>query len=153
MQLKITAIVCALLSLLLFTFFLRRKTKCEKRKPSPIKISPLGAFRKDLRQIRQQMSAATSQEFSRLLSRALKIYLGATLGIPSLKMSSEEIIDKLLSSTVSDWTIASLLAEILQITDSVKYSKRRLSLLQQRGIYGKACKFIILSERFLRRLK
>jgi hypothetical protein len=94
-----------------------------------------------------------SYEFSCLLSHAVKVYIGAACKIPAQHMSSEEIIDKLLSDSANDWSTMGLLAEVLKTTDSGKYAKRKLSAAQQMGIYKKACRFIILSERSLRRAK
>jgi hypothetical protein len=67
-----------------------------------------------------------------------------------MKITSEETINKLLSNAQNDWSVISLLTEVLKLTDAVKYSQRKLSKIQQKGIYKKACKFVLLSERFFR---
>jgi hypothetical protein len=61
------------------------------------------------------------------------------------------MIDELLADASNDWSIIGLLAEILKITDTAKYAKRKLSVPQQRGLYRKACRFILFSQRFLRK--
>jgi hypothetical protein len=73
--------------------------------------------------------------------------------ISSSKTTSEETINNLLSNAQNDWSIISLLTEVLKLTDAVKYSQRKLSKIQQVGIYKKACRFVLLSERFFRAKK
>lgn len=127
----------------------RRRRKAATVRSEP---SPMGLALKNLRLARAQISDSNFLEFSKLLSRAMRIYILSAYKLPSPRITSEEIIDRLLANASNDWRIIGLLAEILKLTDSVKYSKRRLSLPQQRGIYKKACSFVLLSERFFRRI-
>jgi hypothetical protein len=96
------------------------------------------------------MSNSTSYEFSKLLSSALRAYACGAYKIPSSGVTSEEMVNSLLSDARNDWSIIGLFTEIIKLTDAVKYSQKELSKMQQRGIYIKACRFVLLSERFFR---
>ncbi|MDR2737834.1 MAG: hypothetical protein LBB18_02730 [Puniceicoccales bacterium] len=145
-----------LVSLAVFCFFFSRNRRLAReklaaaRKPKP---SAVLLALKNLRLARQQISVATSREFSQLLSDALRTYTHSAYKLPSSIATTEEIIDKLLSDATNDWQLISLLSEILKLTDSVKFSRRKLSIPQQNGLYGKACRFVLLSERIFRKRK
>jgi hypothetical protein len=99
------------------------------------------------------MSGTTSYEFSKLLSSALRDYAYGAYKILSSGVTSEEMINRLLSDAQNDWSIIGLFTEVIKLTDTVKYSQKKLSKIQQRGIYMKACRFVLLSERFFRARK
>jgi hypothetical protein len=127
------------------TYFLPRE--CGNVQPT---LSPVKLTLTSVRLARAQISGSTFYEFSKSRSSALRLYIRLVYKIPSSRVTTEEIISKLLSKPQNDRSLISLLTEVLTLTDGVKYSKRTLSTTQQRGIYKKACKFVLLSERFFR---
>ncbi|MDR1890659.1 MAG: hypothetical protein LBQ23_00535 [Puniceicoccales bacterium] len=146
MIIVIFALVLMVLALARRCKFKSAKKRTEMRpRPSLINLTI-----NNLRLARAQISDSTFHEFSKLLSFALKVYVRGAYKIPSMKITSEETINKLLSNAQNDWSVISLLTEVLKLTDAVKYSQRKLSKIQQKGIYKKACKFVLLSERFFR---
>jgi hypothetical protein len=140
------------LLLTIVVIFKRRRSHvlCQNHE-NPNNLSRVKKTIKNLRLARAQMSNSMFREFAQLLSKALRIYVLMAYKIPSTQITSEEIITRLMSDASNDWVTISLLAEVLRLTDSVKYSQRKISVPQQRGIYKKACRFVCLSERFFRK--
>jgi hypothetical protein len=120
---------------------------------APRKFSRASATIKNLRLARAQMSSATCREFALLLSTALRTYIRAAYELPASRITSEEIVNGLLANAKNDLSVIGLFSEILKLTDSVKYSQRKLSMPQQKGIYKKTCRAIAESERFFRKQK
>jgi hypothetical protein len=105
-----------------------------------------------LKSVRRGLSTSTSKEFSQLLADALRNYVHMAYKIPTDHRTSEEVVGRLLlDDPTNDWSVISLLAEVLKLADSVKFSPRELSTAQRRGMYKKACRLVLSSERFFRR--
>ncbi|MDR1432719.1 MAG: hypothetical protein LBI61_00010 [Puniceicoccales bacterium] len=149
------AVIFAIVALSLLIPIRKRKkwqaVRCGDAEAGTSKPPRMRLALKNLRLARAQMAASNSQEFARLLSRALRIYILSAYKLPSMRTTSEEIINRLLADATNDWSTIGLAAEIFRLADSAKYSPRRLSLPQQRGIYKKSCTFVLLSERFFRK--
>jgi hypothetical protein len=153
---KITAIFAIVLALAWLFFLVVKRRRLSRMKSAANRGAPrsaVGLTLKNLKLARAQISTATFREFSQLLSFALKMYIRAAHRLPSAIVTTEEMINGLMADASNDWSVISLLSEVLKLTDSVKYSQRKLSISQQRGLYKKACKFVILSERFFRSRK
>lgn len=132
--------------------FIRRRNSQHVKKHAETRPRQtlVGLALKNLRLARAQMSGSTSYEFSRLLSSALRVYACGAYKISSSGVTSEEMINRLLSDARNDWSIIGLFTEVIKLTDAAKYSQKKLSKMQQRGTYIKACRFVLLSERFFR---
>ena len=107
----------------------------------------------NLKSARTQISCQSYQEFSNLLAQALREYIQAAYGISSFITTTEELTKHMLANAKNDLNLISNVTDVLLVIDSIKYSKRKLSIVQQRGLYKKACRFILLSERFFRKIK
>jgi hypothetical protein len=140
------------LAALLFLKFRQLRAKKSPVQSAQTPSSLMSAV-KNLKLARAQISSATSREFSQLLSNALKMYIRRRYKLPSLISTTDEITNRLLADASNDWSLISLLAEVLKLADSAKYSQRKLSIPQQRGAYKKACMFVLLSERHFRAKK
>ncbi|MDR1232664.1 MAG: hypothetical protein LBJ75_00130 [Puniceicoccales bacterium] len=151
---EVTVIILLAVILGILILIRRYKIKHPKKHAETRAQPPLvGLMLKNLRLARAQMTGATSYEFSKLLSSALKAYVRGAYKIPSSGVTSDEMVNRLLSDARNDWSIVGLFTEVIKLTDAVKYSQRKLSQMQQRGIYIKACRFVLLSERFFRARK
>ncbi|MDR2776966.1 MAG: hypothetical protein LBB17_02895, partial [Puniceicoccales bacterium] len=148
---EVTVVILWVVIWALVIFIRRRKFEHFKKhvetRPRP---SLVGLTLKNLRLARVQMSGSMSHEFSKLLSSALKTYVCGAYKIPSSGVTSEEMVNRLLSDARNDWSIIGLFTEVIKLADAAKYSQKKLSKMQQRGIYIKACRFILLSERFFK---
>jgi hypothetical protein len=151
MRSEVTVIILLAVIWVLLILIRRHNSRHSKKhvemRPRP---SLVGLTLKNLRLARAQVSSPTSYEFSKLLSSALRAYACGAYKIPSSGVTSEEMINGLLSDARNDWSIIGLFTEVIKLTDAVKYSQKKLSKMQQRGIYIKACRFVLLSERFFR---
>ncbi|MDR0742219.1 MAG: hypothetical protein LBE98_02025 [Puniceicoccales bacterium] len=154
MEGEITVIILVVVILMSLIFIRRRKFKhSRKHAETRTQVSLVGLTLKNLRLARAQMSSSTSYEFSKLLSSALRAYVRGAYKIPSSGVTSEEMVNRLLSDAQNDWSIIGLFTEVIKLSDAVKYSQKKLSKMQQRGIYIKACRFVLSSERFFRAQK
>ncbi|MDR0693106.1 MAG: hypothetical protein LBF49_00840 [Puniceicoccales bacterium] len=151
---KVTVIILlAVIWVLLILARRRNARRGKKHVETWTRPSLVGLTLKNLRLARAQVSGPTSYEFSKLLSSALRSYACGAYKISSSAVTSEEMINRLLSDARNDWYIIGLFTEVIKLTDAVKYSQKKLSKMQQRGIYIKACRFVLLSERFFRARK
>ncbi|MDR1595301.1 MAG: hypothetical protein LBR91_00005 [Puniceicoccales bacterium] len=142
------AVICVVIAVVAFAYKFFKKRAAMRSVVSPRGgQSRVKVALKNLRMARAEIGDATFREFAILLSRALKIYIRSAYGFPALSTTSEEIVGKLIANGTNDWSVIGPVAEIFRLADAVKYSQRRISVLQQRGIYRKACRFILFSER------
>ena len=141
--------------ILIFAYLLYKKKRCAR----PAYESTLNnesivkKTLENLKSARTQISCQSYREFSNLLAQALREYIQAAYGISSFITTTEELTKHMLANAKNDLNLISNVTDVLRVIDSVKYSKRKLSIVQQRGLYKKACRFILLSERFFRKNK
>ena len=137
----------AIFSLLVLTFIAIKVLSFRKKKKNAqhTGLKPLSnvrVFLRDLKGVRAVISANSCQIFCELLSASLKKYISSVYEFSTDGMTSDEIIDRLMSDPQNDWTEIGFLAEIFKITDSVRFSGRQLSVNQQRGLYKKSCRIV-----------
>lgn len=141
--------------ILIFVYLLYKKKKRSKSicESSPNVSSIIQKTLENFKSARAQISCQSYQEFSNLLAQALREYIQAAYGISSFITTTEELTKHMLANAKNDLNLISNVTDVLRVIDSVKYSRRKLSIVQQRGLYKKACRFVILSERFARKTK
>ncbi|MDR2628640.1 MAG: hypothetical protein LBC30_01440, partial [Puniceicoccales bacterium] len=113
MSSAVSVIISLVVIWVLLIFIRRCKIKHSKKhaetRPQP---SLVRLTLKNLRLARVQISGSTSYEFSKLLSSALRAYVRGAYKIPSSGVTSEEMVNRLLSDARNDWFIIGLFTEV-----------------------------------------
>lgn len=141
--------------ILIFVYLLYKKKKQSKLvcEITQSNVSIIQKTLENLKSARAQISCQSYREFSNLLAQALREYIQAAYGISSFITTTEELTKHMLANAKNDLNLISNVTDVLRVIDSIKYSKRKLSIVQQRGLYKKTCRFVLLSERFFRKIK
>ena len=146
-------VVSVIILIFVYLFYEKKKRAKPVCESSSINVSIVQKTLENLKSARAQISCQSYQEFSNILAQALREYIQTAYGISSFITTTEELTKYMLANEKNDLSLISNVTDVLRVIDSVKYSKRKLSIVQQRGLYKKACRFVLLSERFFRQAK
>lgn len=110
----------------------------------------IAAFLPKLKLARKEICDDGGNKFIINISRVLREYLSDIYHVDALSITTEELVKVLLADAKNELNVISNISEVLRLSDMVKFSQRKLSIMQQRGIYKKILRFILSMERKLR---
>ena len=115
-----------------------------------VKKSRVAVFLPRLKYSRKDICDDGGNEFIIKISQVLREYLSEVYHIDALSITTEELVKVLLADAKNELNVISSISEVLRLSDTVKFSQRKLSIMQQCGIYKKILRFILSMERKLR---
>ncbi len=142
-------VVVPLFVLLLIVFKFFRRSKTFKKNENI--ISPFKKILLDLKIAKKDIGIESYESFAVIISNVLKKFLIKNFRYIKLEMTNNEIINALNKDASNDWKTLSMITEILSITEKVEFSKKTLSVVQQRGLYKKTCQVILKINRIKRK--
>lgn len=144
---NIQIIIIAILLFLLVSWYIFRK---RNNTVVVVKKSRVAVLLPKLKLSRKDICDDGGNEFIIKISLVLREYLSEVYHIDALSITTEELVKVLLADAKNELNVISSISEVLRLSDTVKFSQRKLSIMQQRGIYKKILRFILSMERKLR---
>ena len=144
---NIQIIIIAILLFLLVSLYIFRK---RNNTVIVVKKSRVAVLLPRLKYSRKGICDDGGNEFIIKISLVLREYLSEVYHIDALSITTEELVKVLLADAKNELNVISSISEVLRLSDTVKFSQRKLSIMQQRGIYKKILRFILSMERKLR---
>lgn len=142
--------ILIIITVLIFLLVVRYIFKKKRNIVIVCKRSRITVFLPKLRLARKEICDDGGNVFIINVSRVLREYLSDVYHIDALAITTEELIKCLLADAKNELHVISSISEVLRLSDTVKFSQRKLSVIQQRGIYKKVLRFVLSMERKLK---
>lgn len=142
--------ILIIIAVLIFLLVVRYIFKKKRNIVIVCKRSRITVFLPKLRLARKEICDDGGNVFIINVSRVLREYLSDVYHIDALSITTEELIKCLLADAKNELHVISSISEVLRLSDTVKFSQRKLSVIQQRGIYKKVLRFVLSMERKLK---
>lgn len=142
--------ILIIITVLIFLLVVRYIFKKKRNIVIVCKRSRITVFLPKLRLARKEICDDGGNVFIINVSRVLREYLSDVCHIDALAITTEELIKCLLADAKNELNVISSISEVLRLSDTVKFSQRKLSVIQQRGIYKKVLRFVLSMERKLK---